>query len=85
MKIPGGLFFLIACLGLVALEAGGKQYMMLVVLHLGGGLLAYLLMGIGIRGIPLLINIAEFMVHYMIPVLSMTLVLLVMESRKGKI
>lgn len=84
-KIPFGLFFLLAILGLISIGADNRMFVYLVSIHFAAGLLSFLMMVIAVNGLRSFIIIPDLISRYLIPLCSLGLVALTYLEQKNKI
>lgn len=83
-KISFGMFFLFACIGLVLVDSKKKDYLILFLIHMIGGLLSTIFMWVGINSSTSLLVIPDALSRYFIPLCSLGLVALVYIQNKNK-
>ncbi len=84
LKFPFGIFFLMASLGLIIIEAKLKIIQALLPLHFLGGLIMYIALWFGIIYTNLLFVIIDLVSVYLIPFFSFMILLLAVGDKKRK-
>lgn len=84
-KLPFGMFFLFGCIGLVLVDSKRKDFLILVSIHLIGGIISTAFMWIGINSSSSLLIIPDALSRYFIPLCSLGLVALVYIQNKNKV
>lgn len=84
-KISFGMFFLFGCIGLVLVESKRTDFLILVSIHLIGGIISTAFMWIGINSSSNLLIIPDALSRYFIPLCSLGLVALVYIQNKNKV
>tara|TARA_R110000868_G_scaffold383578_10_gene650735 strand:- start:7977 stop:8465 length:489 start_codon:yes stop_codon:yes gene_type:complete len=83
-KMPFGSFFLFAILGLILLGANRKDYTILSLIHIIGGIISFLFVLLGINiGVKFLI-IPDLLSRYLIPVSSLGFVALTYLQKNSR-
>lgn len=85
VKVPFGLHFLLAVIGLIFLQAKKRYYHILFLIHFSGGIFSLLIVYLsGYVEFGLLIG-ADLMMRYLVPLCSLGIVPLALIEKKRKI
>lgn len=84
-KIPFGSFFLLAVIGLILIDANGKEYATLASIHIIGGLISFLFVLMGINIWINFLIIPDLLGRYLIPISSLGYVALSYVQKKQKV
>jgi len=80
-----GFFFLIAVVGLNFLRPGGRIYLLLVLFHLFVEALSLGFSALAFNGVSAGFVMADFLLQYLSPLVSLAFILFVLLKKKGKI
>lgn len=82
-KIPFGMFFLFALVGLIFIGVVKQSYYYLAGIHFGGGFISFLALWYSIPNHPYFLVIPDMISRYLIPLLSLGLVALSYLQKKN--
>ncbi|GAB5409649.1 MAG: hypothetical protein BalsKO_20140 [Balneolaceae bacterium] len=84
-KIPFGSFFLFATIGLLMIEVSKREYGILVLIHLFGGIISFLFVLMGLHVWVKFMIIPDLLSRYLLPLSSMGYVALMYLQQRSKV